>query len=355
MTERFNQTLMNMLGTLDEEKKSDWKTYVPALVHSYNATRHESTGFTPFYLMFGRHPRLPVDAFLGFDLGQGQATCTQSANDLKKRLQFAYDIASKESRRAGQRHKNHYDKRVRESFLKPNDRVLVRLVGLTGRNKLANKWGKDIYVVVKQPNKDIPVYTLKQESGQGPVKTLHRNMLLPLESVSLHQDTPSTERHQSGRSKKSVSLRVKEFQETSDRSEEDSQDDEDILLLPRLRSQARAMDAIPSAGPATPTQHSGSSARHPEPAASPVISPVSTSTTGSSTSTSSSSAPVEPEDATGSPAVTVEPASPAQVDTLLSGRPTRHRTRPAWMQSDQWVTNFGAVVRQERVEEEVFV
>ena len=45
MTERFNQTLLNMLGTLEDHQKEDWKSYVAPLVHSYNATRHDSTGF----------------------------------------------------------------------------------------------------------------------------------------------------------------------------------------------------------------------------------------------------------------------------------------------------------------------
>ena len=43
--ERFNQTLLQMLGILENSQKTDWKSYVPALVHAYNATRHDTTGF----------------------------------------------------------------------------------------------------------------------------------------------------------------------------------------------------------------------------------------------------------------------------------------------------------------------
>lgn len=56
ITERFNRTLISMLGTLDLEQKHNWKKYIYPLVHAYNSTIHDSTGFSPYFLMFGREP-----------------------------------------------------------------------------------------------------------------------------------------------------------------------------------------------------------------------------------------------------------------------------------------------------------
>lgn len=56
--ERFNQTLLQMLVTLEDYQESDW-----ALVHAHNAMFHDSTGYSLYFLMFGRHPMLALDAF----------------------------------------------------------------------------------------------------------------------------------------------------------------------------------------------------------------------------------------------------------------------------------------------------
>jgi hypothetical protein len=59
VTERFNPTLIIMLRTVSTE--ANWKSCIPSLVHAYNSTVHDSTGHSPFFLMFGRKPRLPID------------------------------------------------------------------------------------------------------------------------------------------------------------------------------------------------------------------------------------------------------------------------------------------------------
>ena len=184
MCERFNHTLLNMLGTLTEDQKADWKSYVPSLVHAYNATKHESTSHSPFYLLFGRHPRLSIDAYLGIDPnhGSGNKNATVYASELKRRLQYAYKLASQAATRSGKRHKHRYDLRVRESGLELGDRVLVKKVGIKGKHKLADRWDQQTYIVVAQPNPGIPVFKVRNELNNK-YRILHRNMLLPFQSV----------------------------------------------------------------------------------------------------------------------------------------------------------------------------
>ena len=54
-----------MLGPLEKNQKQAWKSYIAPLVHSYNASRRESTGYSSFFLMFGRHPHFTVDVYFG--------------------------------------------------------------------------------------------------------------------------------------------------------------------------------------------------------------------------------------------------------------------------------------------------
>ena len=59
--ERFNRTLISMLGTLHEDFKSKWTQHISTLTYAYNCTCSNATEFSPCYLLYGRHPLLPID------------------------------------------------------------------------------------------------------------------------------------------------------------------------------------------------------------------------------------------------------------------------------------------------------
>ncbi|KAK7933739.1 hypothetical protein WMY93_004635 [Mugilogobius chulae] len=178
--ERFNRTLLSMLGTLEPEKKNRWKEYVKPLVHAYNCTKNEVTGYTPYELMFGRSPRLPVDLAFGLPVRDTPSTShSQYVQNLRSRLEESYQLASKNAAKSAERNKVRFDHRVKPSVLEEGDRVLVRNVRLRGKHKLEDKWEKDIYVVVKRAG-DLPVYTVRPETdSSGRTRTLHRDLLLP--------------------------------------------------------------------------------------------------------------------------------------------------------------------------------
>ena len=188
MTERFNRTLISMIGTLEPEKKRNWKQFIPSLVHAYNCIRHESTGYSPYSLLFGREPRLPVDMAFGIKTESvEQKSCNEYVSDLREKISDAFEKVQKNADLSREKQKRNYDLRAKAARLLAGDRVLVKVLAHEGKHKLADKWTADIYIVVDQPNVDIPVYKVKREDGQGPVKTLHRNNLFHLGSSLLDE------------------------------------------------------------------------------------------------------------------------------------------------------------------------
>lgn len=178
--ERFNRTLLSMLGTLNPSQKQKWSQHISQLVHAYNSTRNDATGYSPYFLMFGREARLPVD--LCFGVGQAEEDAVkhhQYVANLKKELQEAYRLAAEAAFKNHERNKRLYDARVRNQILQEGDRVLVRNLGLKGKHKLQDKWNSLPYVVIaKLPN--LPVYRIKPERGTGVTRTIHRDHLLPI-------------------------------------------------------------------------------------------------------------------------------------------------------------------------------
>ena len=191
--ERFNSTLCNMLGTLSDEEKSDWKSHLGCMTHAYNCTKHASTTYSPYYLMFGRCPRLPIDVTFGLHKPNCSDNCSKSRyiQKLRRRLNYAHKKASKYSSEQAQKYKASYDKSVKGPQLQVNDLILVKIVAHKARHKIQDKWESEEYIVIEQPIPGTPVYRVRPVTGTK-VRTLHRNLLLPL-GVKYQPDIDSDE------------------------------------------------------------------------------------------------------------------------------------------------------------------
>ena len=135
--ERFNSTLMNMLGTLPKEKKSEWKNHIGTLVHAYNCTQNSATGFSPYYLMFGRQPHRPVDVALGLAPHTiMEPNTTKFIQKLREWTKWAHKKAWAFHAKEAQRHKHNYDERSRAAALQVGDTVLVHVTAFKGHHKM---------------------------------------------------------------------------------------------------------------------------------------------------------------------------------------------------------------------------
>jgi hypothetical protein len=77
--------------------------HVAGLVHVYSCTRQPTTGLPPYFLMFGRTPRSPVEITFGLEVEGKKEPSTKYVETMKERLKKAYELASRSPRTAQER------------------------------------------------------------------------------------------------------------------------------------------------------------------------------------------------------------------------------------------------------------
>ena len=154
-----------MIGKLDNKRRKKWPEHLGAISHAYNATRSQITRYSPYFLMFGCRPWLPID--LLFLISQ-QLPQTKGMNEYVKTLhgclREAIKFACVSADREAARHKRPYNCRAGVIDLHPGDQVLVRLDSYRGvSHKLKNRWGSSLHTVVGRIVDDVPTYDQKRE------------------------------------------------------------------------------------------------------------------------------------------------------------------------------------------------
>ncbi|GBO18103.1 Transposon Ty3-I Gag-Pol polyprotein, partial [Araneus ventricosus] len=133
LTERFNKTLADMLSMYTDVEQKNWDTVLPFVTFAYNSAKQNSTGFSPFFLIYGRNITTPLDVILPHNNDQDHDD--SYVQQLITRSEEARQLAKIHIKDAQASDKRRYDARHRSVSYKIGDLVWVytpiRKVGLS--------------------------------------------------------------------------------------------------------------------------------------------------------------------------------------------------------------------------------
>ena len=138
--ERVNKTIKNGLQkTMQGKEKIEWDLYLPDVIFSYNTAVHDSTGFTPFRLMFGEEARIPLQ--LQVHPGTQVHTPGSYAATRFKELQDTFALTRTHLQTSHKRNKENWDLGVTGKMYFPGDQVQIDLK-VTGKHldKMDSRW-----------------------------------------------------------------------------------------------------------------------------------------------------------------------------------------------------------------------
>ena len=171
--ERFNKTLCSLIKSLAPQERRKWPELVQHVVYMYNTTPHSVTGVSPYFLMFGRQPVLPVDHLLNRLDDDWEADYVDTQSKLMKR---AHQIVSTRLQQVAERERKRHNRRATDPNLEIGARVLLRRNNFTSRHKLADKFHETPYVVVSKSEEN-DVYEIRPVMGGGS-KWVNRRQLV---------------------------------------------------------------------------------------------------------------------------------------------------------------------------------
>ncbi len=191
LVERFNHTLTTIISMYVSEHQKDWDMFIPYALFAFRTAVQSSTNETPFYLMYGRDPRLPIDV----SLLKAQETFLDTDDYrgvLAERFLDARKLVSDNIQLAQQRQKEHYDKNAKEVNYTVGQRVWLytpnKKKGLS--SKLTHDWHGPFRILAKKS----PVnYLLDSNEERNYVQNVHVNRLKPFISAEIRPNSDELE------------------------------------------------------------------------------------------------------------------------------------------------------------------
>ena len=180
--EWINQTIIHMIGKLEQDKKAHWSEDLPEKLSAYNGTHSAVTGYSPYFLFFGRMARMPVDyLFPTLHNLPHQTQMKVSVAAMQKRLKEAFAVARHLTSQEAAKQWHYYDCKAGAVALQPGDVVMVHTDGFVGKWKVKDQL-EDGGFIVQSQLEDWPVYKVRCPTADAKQKPkywiLLRNHLL---------------------------------------------------------------------------------------------------------------------------------------------------------------------------------
>ena len=140
--ERMNQTIIRMIDKLEQDKKARWSEHLPEMLAAYNGTRSTVTGYSPYFLLFGRKARMPVDyLFPTLHVSPHQTKMEVSVVAMQKRLKEAFAVTRQLTSQEAAKQQHYYDRKAGTVALQPGGIVMVCTDGFVEGKGLVGRWG----------------------------------------------------------------------------------------------------------------------------------------------------------------------------------------------------------------------
>ena len=123
LVEHFHRTLTDMLAKSVVKGGKDWDKHLPYILFAYRSSVQNSTGESPFYLLYGRDPRLPTDEALSIKTDQRWVDIRDYKEDMVEWLPIAWQLAQRQIEKAQRCQKDYYDKNTNQPEIQVGDRV----------------------------------------------------------------------------------------------------------------------------------------------------------------------------------------------------------------------------------------
>ena len=125
MIERMNRSINDMLSKYIKSQQKDWDQCLDFIMMAYNSTPHESTGISPYKLVFGREMSFPINIITEpiEEMSQDPKYTSEYVTELEERLREAHDLARKHLKKSAERQKILYNTNVKRHNYEKGDLV----------------------------------------------------------------------------------------------------------------------------------------------------------------------------------------------------------------------------------------